>query len=163
MLYQDPAGVQTLVKEKGLFSFYRDGRGKCCGVRKVAPCAAKSKSLTPGLRVNGRIKVSPAAIFPSAKRIQISPVSSAQRQPSALIKFNPKSEWTPADIWNYIRKNEVPYNAPHDQGFYPSAAAYAHAVLATFEHERAGRRWLEEATKKECGLHSQNIINVAQA
>ena len=42
MLYPDPAGVQTLVKEKGLFSFYRDGHGECCGVRKVAPHEANS-------------------------------------------------------------------------------------------------------------------------
>ena len=42
MLYPDPAGVQTLVKEKGLFSFYRDGHRECCGVRKVAPHEANS-------------------------------------------------------------------------------------------------------------------------
>ena len=36
MLYLDPFNVQGLVKEKGLFASYLDGRGKCCGVRKVA-------------------------------------------------------------------------------------------------------------------------------
>jgi len=29
--------VQTLVREKGLFSFYVDGHKECCGIRKVEP------------------------------------------------------------------------------------------------------------------------------
>ena len=33
----DTVAVQDLVKQKGLFSFYRDGHGECCGIRKVAP------------------------------------------------------------------------------------------------------------------------------
>jgi phosphoadenosine phosphosulfate reductase len=35
--------------------------------------------------------------------------------------------------------------------------------VGPFEHERAGRWWWEEATKKECGLHRQNIIAAVQA
>ncbi len=42
MLYPDPAGAQTLLKEKGLFSFCRDGHAECCGVRKVAPHEANA-------------------------------------------------------------------------------------------------------------------------
>lgn len=29
------------MKEKGLFSFYRDGHGECCGIRKIEPLKRK--------------------------------------------------------------------------------------------------------------------------
>ncbi len=45
MLYLDPYGVQGLVKEKGLFGSYLDGRGTCCGVRKVAHPRRKIEKL----------------------------------------------------------------------------------------------------------------------
>jgi len=37
----DPALLQPLVNEKGLFSFYRDGHGECCGIRKIEPLRRK--------------------------------------------------------------------------------------------------------------------------
>ena len=40
LIYPAPEGVEALVKAKGLFSFYQDGHQECCGVRKVARCAA---------------------------------------------------------------------------------------------------------------------------
>ena len=91
------------------------------------------------------------------------PDSSAKRRPSALIKFNPLSEWTSAHIWNYMRKHEVPYNAIHDQGFVSIGWEPCKRSFGAFEHERAGRWWWEEATNKECGLHSQNVISVFQS
>jgi phosphoadenosine phosphosulfate reductase len=33
--------LEPLVKEKGLFSFYRDGHGECCGIRKIEPLRRK--------------------------------------------------------------------------------------------------------------------------
>ncbi|MCV5735594.1 alpha/beta fold hydrolase, partial [Escherichia coli] len=37
VLSPDPRLLEPLVKEKGLFSFYRDGHGECCGIRKIEP------------------------------------------------------------------------------------------------------------------------------
>ena len=31
------AAVEALVKEKGLFSFYKDDHKECCGIRKISP------------------------------------------------------------------------------------------------------------------------------
>ena len=45
MLYLDRFGVQGLVKEKGLFGSYLDGRGKSCGVRKVADLRRRIEEL----------------------------------------------------------------------------------------------------------------------
>ena len=72
----DGGALQELVRTKGLFSFYEDGHGECCGIRKVAPL---------------------------------------RRQLSGL------KAWV------------------------------------TGQHEREGRWWWEEATKKECGLHATNL------
>jgi hypothetical protein len=36
-VFPQPEAVQTLVREKGLFSFYVDGHKECCGIRKVEP------------------------------------------------------------------------------------------------------------------------------
>src|SRR5579883_3508487 len=35
--FPEPSAVEKLVREKGLFSFYKDGHKECCGVRKVEP------------------------------------------------------------------------------------------------------------------------------
>src|ERR1700693_775225 len=37
--------VETLVREKGLFSFYQDGHQECCGIRKVEPLRRALSSL----------------------------------------------------------------------------------------------------------------------
>src|SRR5262249_53894836 len=37
MVFPQPAAVEALVREKGLFSFYVDGHKECCGIRKVEP------------------------------------------------------------------------------------------------------------------------------
>lgn len=35
----DYTRLEPFVKEKGLFSFYKDGHGECCGIRKIEPLA----------------------------------------------------------------------------------------------------------------------------
>src|SRR5262249_28250218 len=37
VVFPQPEAVQTLVRDKGLFSFYVDGHKECCGIRKVEP------------------------------------------------------------------------------------------------------------------------------
>ena len=41
VLSPEAAEVQALVKDKGLYSFLKDGHGECCGVRKIAPLRRK--------------------------------------------------------------------------------------------------------------------------
>ena len=45
VLSPDTEAVQALVKEKGLFSFYKDGHKECCAVRKVGPLRNKLGTL----------------------------------------------------------------------------------------------------------------------
>ncbi len=68
-----------------------------------------------------------------------------------LVKVNPLLAWTKTDVWNFVLKNDVPYNPLHDQG-YPSIGCWpCTAAVADGEDERAGR-WAG-SRKKECGLH----------
>ena len=41
VLFPDSSAVNKLVREKGLFSFYRDNHQECCSIRKVLPLKEK--------------------------------------------------------------------------------------------------------------------------
>src|SRR3990172_11662646 len=45
VFFPKPEAVEKLVREKGLFSFYRDGHKECCDVRKVEPLRRALSSL----------------------------------------------------------------------------------------------------------------------
>ena len=45
VLSPDADAIQNLVREKGLFSFYKDGHKECCGIRKVIPLRRKLLNL----------------------------------------------------------------------------------------------------------------------
>lgn len=44
-MFPDAVEVQTLVRSKGLFSFYEDGHQECCSIRKVRPLRRALKGL----------------------------------------------------------------------------------------------------------------------
>ena len=68
-----------------------------------------------------------------------------------LVKVNPLLFWSKKNVWDFIVKNDVPYNPLHDQG-YPSIGCWpCTESVANGEDERAGR-WAG-TRKKECGLH----------
>lgn len=68
-----------------------------------------------------------------------------------LVKINPLLHWTKKNVWDFILKNDVPYNPLHDEG-YPSIGCWPCTnAVGNGEDERAGR-WAGMA-KKECGLH----------
>ena len=133
VLFPDADAVQNLVSTKGLFSFYRDNHQECCGIRKVGPL--RKKLLTPVIQQD--------KVF--------------ARQGDQLIKYNPLANWTSKQVWEYIRSENVPYNPLHDRGFVSIGCAPCTKAIGPGQHEREGRWWWEEATKKECGLHAGNI------
>jgi phosphoadenosine phosphosulfate reductase len=68
-------------------------------------------------------------------------------------KFYPLADWSLQDIWHYVERHEVPYNALHDQHYPSIGCAPCTRAVALGEDERAGRWWWEHDTAKECGLH----------
>jgi len=151
--FPQPEAVQALVREKGLFSFYVDGHKECCGIRKVEPLM---RALAP-LRawVTGQRKDQSPGTRADIPVVQLDRTFGTSDRP--LVKFNPFSFWTSKQVWTYIRQHNVPYNELHDRGFVSIGCEPCTRAVNPGEHERAGRWWWEEETKKECGLHAGNL------
>lgn len=75
-----------------------------------------------------------------------------------VLKFSPLAGWSRRDVWEYIKKNDVPFNELHELG-YPTVGCTHCTIpvenLALGEYSRDGR-WAGTA-KKECGLHGDGI------
>lgn len=155
VLSPDSESVQKLVRDKGLFSFYKDGHKECCGIRKVIPLRRKLMELNAWI-TGQRKDQSPDTrnTVPVIERDMA--FSTAENE---LIKFNPLSNWTSKDVWEYIRTNDVPFNSLHQKGFISIGCEPCTRAVLPNQHEREGRWWWEEATQKECGLHEGNLKN----
>lgn len=138
--------VEALVKKKGLFSFYEDGHGECCGVRKVEPLRRTLADYDGWITGQRRDQSPTRTDVPVA-------IWDRTHKPGGMVKANPLAAVTQAEVWKYIREYDVPYNELHDRGFVSIGCEPCTRALRPGEHERAARWWWEDATKRECGLH----------
>ncbi len=152
LLFPDAAQLENMTREKGLFSFYRDGHKECCGIRKVAPLKRKLATLDAWI-TGQRQDQSPETRTGISVVERDAAFSSAERP---LIKFNPLAEWTSAQVWQYIRENDIPYNELHEQGYVSIGCEPCTRPVLPYQHEREGRWWWESRELKECGLHQGN-------
>ncbi|MGA7121450.1 MAG: phosphoadenylyl-sulfate reductase [Polyangiaceae bacterium] len=150
ILAPDAPKLEALVRRKGLFSFYEDGHGECCEVRKIEPLRRVLGTLK-AWATGQRRDQSPATRSTIAVVENDRTFSGASSGP--LVKLNPLAGWTSAQVWQYIRENGVPFNALHERGFISIGCEPCTRPTLPGEHERAGRWWWEDATKRECGLH----------
>ena len=153
VLSPDAKSLQEFVYKKGLYSFYKDGHKECCGIRKVVPLRRKLSTLNAWI-TGQRKDQSPGT------RIAVPVVENdgAFSTPeNKLMKFNPLSNWSSAQVWEYIRSNDVPFNNLHEQGFISIGCEPCTRPVLPNQHEREGRWWWEDATQKECGLHAGNL------
>lgn len=149
-LFPDLVKVEELVRKKGLFSFYEDGHGECCGIRKVEPLRRALSSHRAWLTGQRRDQSPTRA---EVARFQLDRANSSARGP--LLKVNPLSAFSLGDTWDYLRERRAPYNELHDRGFISIGCEPCTRAIRPGEHERAGRWWWEESTKRECGLHTR--------
>lgn len=152
LLSPDAIQLQAFIRDKGLFSFFRDGHGECCGVRKVAPLKRKLATLDAWITGQRRDQ-SPGTRTDIAI---IEEDGAFSTQDHRLVKINPIASWSSAQVWEYIRDNDVPYNSLHEQGYVSIGCEPCTRAVLPNQHEREGRWWWEEQTAKECGLHSAN-------
>jgi phosphoadenosine phosphosulfate reductase len=143
--YPDTSRVEEMVSKEGFNSFYKSLslRQLCCRVRKVEPLNRALKNLEAwicGLRRQQ-----------SLTRREIKKVE--EERDALRVKINPLADWTEADVWDYIKKNAVPYNSLHDKGYPSIGCAPCTRAIKPGEDIRAGRWWWETPDKKECGLH----------
>lgn len=153
ILSPDGDAVRDLVSRKGLFSFYEDDHKECCGIRKIQPL--RKKLLEVDAWITGQRKDQSPGTRAGIPVIQDD--LAFARPGEKLTKFNPLANWTSNDVWDYIRGNNLPYNELHDRGFISIGCEPCTKPVGPGQHEREGRWWWEESTKKECGLHGTNI------
>ncbi len=144
--------LESLVKAKGLFSFYNDGHTECCGIRKVAPLRRRLSTLDAWITGQRRDQ-NPTRL--ALDEVELDSSFSTPDKP--LYKFNPLANWTSAQVWDYIEVFDVPYNELHRKGYVSIGCEPCTRPVLPNQHERAGRWWWEDATKKECGLHAGNL------
>jgi phosphoadenosine phosphosulfate reductase len=143
----DTVAVEDLVRTKGLFSFYDDGHSECCGVRKVGPLRRVLTRYAAWITGQRRDQ------SPTRADVPLVQLDTNQGSEGRILKVNPLAEQTLADVWTYLRDEQVPYNPLHDQGFVSIGCEPCTRPPRPGEHERAGRWWWEDTTKRECGLH----------
>ena len=154
VLSPDTAQLEKFVREKGLYSFYKDGHKECCGVRKIVPL--RRKLHTVDAWITGQRKDQ----SPTRANVPVMEADAAfSSDGHTLYKFNPLANWTSEQVWTYIRENEVPYNELHNRGYISIGCEPCTRPVLPSQHERAGRWWWEETTMKECGLHAGNFGN----
>lgn len=151
--FPEPEALQKMVDAKGLFSFYQDTHEECCGIRKVAPLRKKLATLDAWI-TGQRKDQSPN----TRQAIPVAQADTTFNRPGELLaKFNPLANWTSEEVWAYIRAFDLPYNELHGKGFVSIGCEPCTRPVLPGQHEREGRWWWEEATRKECGLHLVNL------
>ncbi|MBC8068311.1 MAG: phosphoadenylyl-sulfate reductase [Deltaproteobacteria bacterium] len=154
--YPATAAIESLVRDKGLFSFYRDGHQECCGIRKVEPLArqlAGVRSWMTGQRRDQSPNTRDAVEIVELDRRFVG------RDGAPLLKWNPLARTSSADVWDAIRAFEVPFNPLHARGFVSIGCEPCTRATLPGQHEREGRWWWEQQDKKECGLHLPGTAN----
>jgi phosphoadenosine phosphosulfate reductase len=144
--FPDRDAVERLEHDKGFYSFKEsvENRKECCAIRKVEPLNRALKGLEAWVTGLRRAQ--------AVTRADVKKIEKDDAHPG-LYKVNPLADWSEADVWNYIRKNEVPYNRLHDQGYPSIGCAPCTRAVKPGEDVRAGRWWWENPEHKECGLH----------
>jgi phosphoadenosine phosphosulfate reductase len=143
--FPEHEAVEKMVTQKGPFSFYesKENRLECCRLRKVVPLkrALNGKSVwITGIRAEQ-----------SDNRGQLSNIE--WDDDKQLIKYHPLYQWSFEDVENFIKDNDVPYNALHNKGFLSIGCEPCTRPILKGQDFRAGRWWWENDGPKECGCH----------
>ena len=149
VFFPESGAVENLVRENGMFSFYRDGHKECCTIRKVEPLKRALEPLNAW--ITGQRRDQSPGTRTDVPVVQLDPVFSSNGR--EFVKFNPLAKWSSKQVWSYIRENDLPYNSLHDRGFISIGCEPCTRAVLPGQHEREGRWWWEDQTKKECGLH----------
>lgn len=140
--------VEKMVKEKGVNLFYEsvENRKLCCYTRKIEPLHRALEGYDiwiTGLRREQSVTRNDMSLI------------EVDDNNHGRVKINPLIDWSEADVWDYIRKHNIPYNKLHDQNFPSIGCQPCTRAIDPGEDVRAGRWWWELPEHKECGLHQK--------
>lgn len=117
----------------------------CCQIRKVEPMQRALDGLDAWITGLRREQ--------SATRADIRPLEYHELQDGRpILKVMPLFNWTRREVWDYIWRNDLPYNPLLDRGYASIGCTHCTRPVADGEDERAGR-WSGQG-KTECGLHT---------
>ncbi|KPL60043.1 phosphoadenylyl-sulfate reductase [Rossellomorea vietnamensis] len=114
---------------------------QCCQIRKLDPLKetlSKGHAWISGLRREQ-----------SPTRRDVEFINKDEKFQS--VKICPLIHWTWKEIWRYVHKENLSYNALHDQG-YPSIGCFHCTTPAIDVNDLRSGRWKGKG-KTECGLH----------
>ena len=139
------ARLEDFLNKHGSNPFYRSValRRECCAIRKVEPLQRALHGYGAWLTGLRREQ--------SVTRKALAELTWDEE--NGLYKASPLLEWSEAEVWEYLRRFEVPYNSLHDQHYPSIGCAPCSRAVAAGEELRAGRWWWEQTESKECGLH----------
>jgi len=143
--FPDAADVAELIAKDGPNLFYLsiENRKACCDVRKMKPLRKKLSTVDAwicGLRRDQSVTRTEAELV-------------SWDAAFGIYKICPLFHWSEQQLWDYIKKHNVPYNPLHDAGFPSIGCAPCTRAVAPGEDIRSGRWWWESPEHKECGLH----------
>lgn len=144
--YPKTAAVEKMVREHGMNLFYESVtyRRLCCNVRKVEPLLRALRGLDAwitGLRRGQGVTRT------EVKKVEIDEAH------GNIVKVNPLAGWSNEQVWDYVKKNNVPYNSLYDKNYTSIGCEPCTRPIKPEEDIRAGRWWWESPDEKECGLH----------
>ncbi|MYL34502.1 phosphoadenylyl-sulfate reductase [Pontibacillus yanchengensis] len=117
---------------------------KCCNIRKIIPLEkelSQEEAWISGLRREQSPSRASTDFLNKDDKFK-------------AVKVCPLIHWTWQDIWNYVRKEDLPYNPLHEQGYPSIGCSVCTAKVTDSVDSRAGR-WAN-TDKTECGLHSDS-------
>jgi len=146
VLFPDTAEVEEMVSSRGVNLFYKsvENRRLCCQVRKTNPLNGYLKTLDAWIT---SIRADQTEQRAESSKFEIDYLH------GKMLKINPIVDWTIDQVWDYVRKNDVPYNKLHDMGYPSIGCAPCTRAVEEGEDPRAGRWWWEQDSDKECGIH----------
>jgi phosphoadenylyl-sulfate reductase (thioredoxin) len=150
----DEEQVKKMVDRFGEFLFFTDKAKQehCCYVRKVEPnrrALATIDVWITGLRRDQ-----------SDYRRDVKKAAFVEEEGRRILKLAPLADWDMDKIWQYVRENNIPYNALYDKGYDSIGCIICSTPLVPGEAPRSGRwRWFKGTEdKKECGIHTSKEV-----
>jgi phosphoadenosine phosphosulfate reductase len=139
-------GKVSLIEQERLHGprLYERDADRCCALRKVEPTERALDGLDAWIAGLRRDQGKSRASIDLLERYD-------HKDGSPLVKVNPLARWTRKDTWDYLLKNEVPYNPLLDRGYKSIGCWPCTQAVDAGADERAGR-W--GGQKAECGIHT---------
>ncbi len=144
-VYPKEDDVQAFIDQYGMNGFYdgEEPKKACCGARKIKPLNAALLGADAWLTGQRREQST------TRTELNLEELDDAR----GIAKFNPLFDWTEADIWAYIKQENVPIHPLHLKGYPSIGCEPCTRQVKKGEDIRAGRWWWLQSDSKECGLH----------